>query len=185
MYHSVLTTKNLVSIHRHTFDLLYPFHPPPPASSLLVTTTPFSTSTCSFLFDFVCSFTLTKLSTWSIFSVKTSPATPIHFLYSLSHLLLALFYLPTSHDGVATWDQGQDWGSFLSPYQHTLERADRGHAASWFQTSSSFQTIIYQVPTRYMTHILTVKGCPSAILRLISLKFCLKSSDSLAPYHFW
>ena len=28
--YSMLTTKNLVSIHHHTVDPFYPFHPPPP-----------------------------------------------------------------------------------------------------------------------------------------------------------
>ena len=29
IHYSILTTKKLVSIHHHTVDLLYPFHPPP------------------------------------------------------------------------------------------------------------------------------------------------------------
>ena len=96
IHHSMLTTKNLVSIHHHTLGFFYPFQPPTlsPAPSLLVTTTWLSIFICSFLFGLVCSFSLTKPSAWCIFSVKTSPATPIHFLYLLSHLLLALFYLP-------------------------------------------------------------------------------------------
>ena len=50
--YSMLTTKNLVSIHHRTVDLLYPFHLPPAASSP-VTTILFSVSMSQFFFDFV------------------------------------------------------------------------------------------------------------------------------------
>lgn len=88
---------------------------------------------------------LSKPSSWSIFSRKPSPGTPISFLHLFSHLLLPLFY-PTPSWGVATSDQGQDYSTFLSPIgadhysstqQHTLKMA-----ACWFQVSSSFQTTI-------------------------------------------
>ena len=54
---SVLTTQNLVSIHHHTVDPLYSFHPPPAPSPLVITTL-FSVTTRLFLFGLVCSFRL-------------------------------------------------------------------------------------------------------------------------------
>ena len=53
----MLTTKSLVSIHPHTVDPLYPFHPPV-MPSLLVTTSLFSVSMGLSLFHLVCSFVL-------------------------------------------------------------------------------------------------------------------------------
>ena len=53
IHYSVLTTKNLVSIHRHTVDSPLPISPSP-----MLTPTLFSVSTCLFLFGLICSFIL-------------------------------------------------------------------------------------------------------------------------------
>ena len=55
--HYILTTKSWVSIHPHTVDPLYPFHPPL-MPFLLVTTSLFSVSMGLFLFHLICSFVL-------------------------------------------------------------------------------------------------------------------------------
>ena len=52
-----ITITNLVTIHLHTVDPLYPFHPPV-MPSLLVTTSLFSVSMGLSLFHLVCSFVL-------------------------------------------------------------------------------------------------------------------------------
>ena len=61
---SVFIIKNLVSIHHHTVDPLYLFHPSP-ALSPLVITTQISVSKCFCLAWFVCLFCLFSIFEWN------------------------------------------------------------------------------------------------------------------------
>lgn len=123
--------------------------------------------------------------------MKTFPATPIPFLYSFSHLLVSLTH-PHPHPGGSSDSRPRERLRYL------LVACRSGHTTAFTKTplkwltaptestrprsAVHFKTTIYQAPTRCKIHILTVKGSLTANFRLISLTFCLKSSNSLAPY---
>ena len=81
----MLTTKNSVSIHYHTVDLLHSFHPPPTLSPL-VTTTLFSVSMSLFLFYFVCFGVLFRFHIW----VKSYAFVFLHLTYFTKHNTLKI-----------------------------------------------------------------------------------------------
>ena len=107
---NVLTIKNLGSIHHHTVDLLYPFHPPPIPSSLVITILCIHVFVFDLVIHFVFLFFKYPIYEWNhtifvlprLTSTTMMPSKSIHvvengkilsFLKSLSSILLYTFHI--------------------------------------------------------------------------------------------